>query len=234
LTIAALGSRFTQTIGRLRVAIDAALDIDNYFADPPNRQPPRARIYSRYTSLLGYLRDRGYARIVIVSHSQGTVISADLLRYLHVQRRLPEVVGGVRISLVTVGSPLRELYAERFPLLYRWMGSNASGFATAEPSASDIGAVEWVNAFRSGDYVGRVLWTPPGHAYRIAVVGTEGRVEADRAGDRTEFCLGAGGHTHYFSNDAVALAVEIDRLIEGPWAPPARSGPIGPHPPDRR
>lgn len=33
LTIAALGSRFTQTIGRLRVAIDAVLDIDNYFAD---------------------------------------------------------------------------------------------------------------------------------------------------------------------------------------------------------
>jgi len=38
---------------------------------------------------------------------------------------------------------------------------------------------------------------------------------ANRAGDRTEFCLGAGAHTHYFSHDAVALAVEIDRLIAG-------------------
>jgi hypothetical protein len=215
LTIAALGSRFTQTFGRLRVTLDAVLDVDNYFRDPPNHQPPRARIYSRYASLLAYLRDRGYARIVIVSHSQGTVISADLLRYLHVQRRLAEIVGRVPIVLVTVGSPLRDLYAERFPLLYRWMGSNAAGFATAEPSASDIGAVEWVNACRSGDYVGRFLWTPPGHAYRIALVGPDGQVEADRAGDRTEFCLGAGAHTHYFSNDAVALAVEIDRLIEG-------------------
>jgi hypothetical protein len=215
LTIAALGSRFTQTFGRLRVALDAVLDVDSYFRDPPNRQPPRARIYSRYASLLAYLRDRGYARIVIVSHSQGTVISADLLRYLHVQRRLPEIVGGIPITLVTVGSPLRDLYAERFPLLYRWMGSPAAGFATAGPSASDIGAVEWVNACRSGDYVGRFLWTPRGHAYGIALVGTDGTVEADRAGDRTEFCLGAGAHTHYFSNDAVALAVEIDRLIEG-------------------
>jgi hypothetical protein len=215
LTIAALGSRFTQTFGRLRVALDAVLDIDSYFRDPPNRQPPRARIYSRYASLLAYLRDRGYARIVIVSHSQGTVISADLLRYLHVQRRLPEIVGGIPITLVTVGSPLRDLYAERFPLLYRWMGSPAAGFATAGPSASDIGAVEWVNACRSGDYVGRFLWTPRGHAYGIALVGPDGTVEADRAGDRTEFCLGAGAHTHYFSNDAVALAVEIDRLIEG-------------------
>ena len=36
----------------------------------------------------------GYARVVIVSHSQGTVISADLLRYLHVQGRLQDVTGG--------------------------------------------------------------------------------------------------------------------------------------------
>jgi hypothetical protein len=215
LTIAALGARFTQTFGRLRVALDAVLDIDNYFRDPPNRQPPRARIYSRFVSLLLYLRDQGYARIVIVSHSQGTVISADLLRYLHVQRRLPEISGGLPIALVTVGSPLRDLYAEHFPLLYRWMGSNAGGFATAGPRASDIGAAAWVNAFRSGDYVGRWVWTPPGQPYRIALVGADGRVEAARAGDRTEFCLGAGAHTHYFSNDAVALAVEIDRLIEG-------------------
>ena len=215
LTVAALGARFTRTFGRLRVALDAVLDIDNYFADPPNRRPPRARIFSRYAALLVYLRDQGYARIVIVSHSQGTVISADLLRYLHVQRRLPDIVGHLPISLVTVGSPLRDLYAERFPLLYRWMGSNAADFATAGPSAADIGAVEWVNACRSGDYVGRFLWTPAGRAYRVAAVGADGKVEAERAGDRTEFCLGAGAHTHYFSDDAVALAVEIDRLIEG-------------------
>ena len=217
LTIAALGSRFTQTFGRLRVAIDAVLDIDNYFGDPPNRQPPRARIYSRYTSLLAYLRERGYVRIVIVSHSQGTVISADLLRFLHVQRRLRDVVGTIPVALVTVGSPLRDLYAERFPLLYEWMGSREAGFASAAPSASDIGATEWVNACRSGDYVGRFIWTPPSITarFRIAVVDADGKVEAQRAGDRTEFCLGAGGHTHYFSNDAVALAVEIDRLIAG-------------------
>ncbi|MFL6580865.1 MAG: hypothetical protein ACJ8G2_08985, partial [Burkholderiales bacterium] len=215
LTIAALGSRFTQTFGRLRVVIDAVLDIDNYFGDPPNRKPPRARIYARYASLLAYLRERGYARLVIVSHSQGTVISADLLRYLHVQGRLVEIVGVTPVSLVTVGSPLRDLYAERFPLLYGWMGSNRSGFASATPNASDIGVVEWVNACRSGDYVGRFIWTPPADEKRfhIATVDTSGRAEVRRAGDRTEFCLGAGGHTHYFSDDALVLAAEIDRLI---------------------
>jgi hypothetical protein len=218
-TLAALGARFTDTLGRLRVGIDAVLDVDNYFRDPPNRQPPRARIYSRFASLLAYLRDRGYARIVIVAHSQGTVMSADVLRYLYVQRRLPEIVGDIPIALVTVGSPLRDLYAGHFPLLYEWMGSNATGFATATPSAADIGAVEWVNACRSGDYVGRFIWTPPGHGYRMASIGPDRAVEARRAGDRTELCLGAGAHTHYFSDDAVALALEIDRLIEAVSCP---------------
>jgi len=142
LTIAALGSRFTQTIGRLRVAIDAVLDIDNYFGDPPNGQSPRARIYSRYASLLAYLRDTGYARIVIVAHSQGTVISADLLRYMHAQGRLHSIMGTLPVSLVTVGSPLRDLYAEYFPLLYRWMGSREADFPNATPMAADLGVTE--------------------------------------------------------------------------------------------
>jgi hypothetical protein len=208
-TFAALGSRFTRTFGRLRVAVDAVLDVDNYFADPPNRQPPRARIYSRYASLLAHVRDAGYERIVIVAHSQGSVISAELLRYLHVQGRLRSLVGGLPLALVSLGSPLRNLYAERFPLLYRWMGSRAAGFAAAGPAAADLGMTEWVNAYRSGDYVGRVIWTPDQDPEVFDIGKTR------RAGERTEFCLGAGAHTHYFSDDAVALAVEIERLTKG-------------------
>jgi hypothetical protein len=138
------------------------------------------------------------------------VISAELLRYLHEQGRLRELVGGLPLALVTLGSPLRNLYAERFPLLYRWMGSRAAGFAGAGPAASDLGAAEWVNAYRSGDYVGRVIWTPDKDP-EVFEIG-----KARRAGERTEFCLGAGAHTHYFSDDAVALAVEIERLVAGP------------------
>jgi hypothetical protein len=221
LTLAALGARFTRTFGRLRVAIDAVLDIDNYFADPPNRRPPRARIFSRYASLLAYLRAAGYARVVIVAHSQGTVITADLLRHLHAQGRLRELVGAMRLSLVTVGSPLRDLYAERFPLLYRWMGARETVFANAGPAAAALGAAEWVNACRSGDYVGRFIWTPStdaalaGPKFGVALVGADGRVAAERSGDRSELCLGAGAHTHYFANDAAALAAEIERLVAG-------------------
>jgi len=49
--------------------------------------------------------------------------------------------------------------------------------------------------------------------FRVATVSADGEVLATNEGGRTEFCLGAGAHTHYFSNDAVALAVEIDRLV---------------------
>ena len=49
---------------------------------PGQSLPPRARIFSRYASLLADVCKRGYSRVVIVSHSQGTVITADLLRYL--------------------------------------------------------------------------------------------------------------------------------------------------------
>jgi hypothetical protein len=121
------------------------------------------------------------------------------------------------IALVTVGSPLRDLYAERFPLLYRWIGRDTA-FENAVPPAAALGASEWVNACRSGDYVGRFIWTPDDDAARFvaATVDPDGNVQARRAGDRKEFCLGAGGHTHYFSNDAVALAIEIDRLVARP------------------
>ncbi len=213
--IAFLGAHFTNTFGRLRIALDAVLDIDNYFNDPRHRQPPRARIYARFTSLLRYLRTQNYARIVIVAHSQGTVISADLLHYLYVQQRLPDVVGEIPLALVTVGSPLRNLYAERFPLLYGWMGTNEPGFAGATPNPAILGVTEWVNACRAGDYVGQFIWTPETDPARhtLATLSADGSVHAQRAGRRTEFCLGVGGHTHYFDDDAVALAIEIERLI---------------------
>ncbi|GAB4473802.1 MAG: hypothetical protein OHK0044_18220 [Burkholderiaceae bacterium] len=214
-TITALGARFTQTFGKLRIALDAALDIDNYFRDPANRRPPRARIFSRYAALIDYVRARGYARAVIVAHSQGSVITADLLRYLRVTGRLQSLTEGMPIALVTLGSPLRDLYAARFPLLYRWMGEAPSSFVGAAPAAAELGAMQWVNAYRSGDYVGRAIWTPidDATAFRVATVDAERRVSAARAADRTELCLGAGAHTHYFTNDAAALAAAIDALV---------------------
>jgi hypothetical protein len=216
-TITALGARFTNTFGKLRIALDAALDVDNYFQDPADRLPPRARIFSRYASLLAEVCKRGYTRVVIVAHSQGTVISADLLRYLGATRRLDEITVRTPLSLVTVGSPLRDLYATMFPLLYRWMGPQPASFAESRPAPAEIHLTQWVNAYRAGDYVGRSIWSAPGEAatFRVASVSAGGEVLASSDGHRTEFCIGAGAHTHYFNNDAVALAGAIDTLVGG-------------------
>src|SRR5262249_57800686 len=124
----------------------------------------------------------GAQRSGAVAPSPGAGTGDARVRYLPGQRRRSAIAGDRSIALVTVGSPLRDLYAEHFPLLYRWMGSREGGFAAAGPRASDIGAVEWVNACRAGDYVGRFVWTLPRHAFRIALVGSDGRVEAERAG----------------------------------------------------
>ena len=77
----------------------------------------------------------------------------------------------------------------------------------------------WVNAFRSGDYVGRhlwrtdicdYLWAPDKVGYPVngptQWVSTDGKL-------RIEFCIGAGAHTHYWDVTAPMIAEETDRLI---------------------
>lgn len=68
-------------------ALDAILDVDTYLRTTPAKNVPRARIVERYVALLRYLHQRppggpGYNKIIIVAHSLGSVISADLLRFL--------------------------------------------------------------------------------------------------------------------------------------------------------
>ncbi len=77
----AAGGVISRYAPSLRAPLDAALDVDNHFREFPRRAIPRARIFSRYVALLQHVAAQEYDRIVIVLHSQGTVISADLLRY---------------------------------------------------------------------------------------------------------------------------------------------------------
>ena len=71
---------------------------------------------------------------------------------------------------------------------------------------------QWVNAYRSGDYVGRYLWRPDLCDYRWDG-GRELR-STSATGDRVEFCIGAGAHTHYFDATAPEIGNEIAELIK--------------------
>src|SRR5207302_2013350 len=83
-----------------RPVLGVILDVDSYLREHPRQANPRARICARYASLLRFLcnwsdpRDGGkYQAILIVAHSQGAVITADLLRFLRRERNLQKQDG---------------------------------------------------------------------------------------------------------------------------------------------
>ncbi len=126
------------------VVLDIVLDVDNYLRTSPVNATPRARIAERYVSLLRCIANcpeltgGPYDRIVIVAHSLGALISADLLRFLQRECQqdanldpalrplgfgLPNVLQQDRpeIYLLTFGNPLRQLLNRFFPHLYWWV-----------------------------------------------------------------------------------------------------------------
>ena len=119
--------------GGFRPAVRVALDVDNWLREHPRQSNPTARICGRYTSLLRHIVQGGadkkpYDAIIIFAHSQGTVITTDLLRFLKVEQTAhgsianydPELASlhKPKIYLFTMGCPLRQLYGLRFPYLY--------------------------------------------------------------------------------------------------------------------
>jgi hypothetical protein len=203
----ALGKAYHHGLGALRPGLDLALDVDNWLRERPKKSNPRARILSRYLALLKHLKQRGYERVVIVAHSQGTVITADLLRLLKTANWQDQL----NIRLFTLGSPLRQLYAERFPDLYGWVTEHGG------PQPSQLhGVTYWLNGYRSGDYVGRALWEDLIESPRFSAGPSPATfVTADLKSEKPfgEFCVGAGAHTHYFDYTAPDVAEAIDLLI---------------------
>ena len=246
--LSVLGGQLSRRIPSLRGPLDVAMDVDNHFREFPRTDIPRAHIFSRYAALLCHLREEGYERIVVVAHSQGTVISAELLRFLSSTGErapapgdTPAIAGRALppVSLLTVGCPLRQLYGARFPALYAWvLARNGRVFG---PRASDVGVVRWMNAFCSGDYVGRWLWSSATDEAALShpmanQVGEDafGRVDAYTGFDpsppddallcearEVEVCLGLGAHTHYFERDQTTVAWMIDWLVHARAPTPA-------------
>jgi hypothetical protein len=213
--------------------LTAVLDIDAYLRLHPKSSNPRARIFARYASLLRHIATATdsagqwrYNEIVIVAHSQGTVITSDLLRFLKIfhdpqLKRLSD--NATLIRLLTVGCPLRQLYNWRFHNLYKWV---------SEPADTQmntlLGVGKWTNAYRTGDYIGRWLWRPYESPDLLKPEVPPGKpnwdwsaqppiLDPDRhTGDQSEYCIGSGGHVRYFDRTAPAVTFLLDRLIADP------------------
>jgi len=256
--LSVLGGQLSRRLPALRGPLDVAMDVDNHFREFPRSSIPRARIFSRYAALLRHVQAQGYDRVVVVSHSQGTVISTELLRFLSSRNGAAPAADDLPrlddrplppVNLLTLGCPLRQLYGARFPGLYAWvLARNGAVFG---PRAADVGVQRWMNAFCSGDYVGRWLWShadhgpvlkhpmlnPVGHdPFGRADVYTgfnptppaEGRLLPVR---EVEVCLGLGAHTHYLERDQTTVAWMIDWLIRSrppgdPQGPADLEGPV--------
>ncbi len=231
-SLIAFGAQLNKISLGLRGALDAVLDADNYLRLYPRDDNPRAKIYARYCSLLRYLcnwkdpQDKeGYDEIVIIAHSQGTVISADLLCFLkHYESSLTndswfgKKAKIPKMYLFTMGSPLRQLYSFAFPNLYNWVYNHedeTDNHSHPNPDPERLLKVkQWVNAYRSGDYIGRDLWHKPEDDDRWSKVDLDNNLNVlNIQENRREFCIGAGGHTHYWDETASEIAHELDRLI---------------------
>ena len=224
------------------------LDVDNYLRTSPKEKTPRARIVERYVSLLRYLadgrdKDRSYDRIVIMAHSLGALISGDLLLYLRSQGdpqlgRIgfgdSKVKGEVELRLFTMGDPVRQFLNRFFPYLYEWVRETPDNALqdlgalvptppgkplAGMPDPERLGVERWVNAYRSGDYIGRSLWLDEWHN-RTNGGGTGAfpqpiYVARDNAAQplREEMCIGAGAHQHYWDQSAPDIAQKLDDLI---------------------
>ena len=218
--------------GGFRGPVDVLLDVDGYLREHPRTAAPRARVFARYYSLLQHIAraDPPYSKVVVIAHSQGTVITADLFRYLKYRTLWP--LKETAVTLFTMGSPLRQLYARRFPELYDWVWHSAAPIDKyqtpdipddCKPVPSELGVTRWVNAYRSGDYVGRWLWRPDVCSYQFyapadrapwtAITSSLPGHSHDQAHTRRELCVGAGAHTHYWDGTAPEVALEMDLLI---------------------
>jgi hypothetical protein len=157
---------------------------------------------------------KGFDRIVIFSHSQGTVIASELLRYLKATGDpLAHAIARTPTILFTMGCPLRQLYSQRFPIQYAWARDeqtpNSGKGVSDRPEPAELNVSLWINAYRSGDYVGRELWSDDSFSADPAVFPGPG----GGAPNRIDECIGPGGHTHYWDDSAMRVARILDRAV---------------------
>jgi hypothetical protein len=222
--VVALAAFLASKLPLLARGLDVAYDVATYMRIPHGSpsdaapvEPPRRQILRRYAALLGHVQEvQAPTRIVIAAHSQGSMYSLALLfgdpfrdsadrveatSWPLPPRLLPDHPEAIRepapeltapLALITAGCPIRQTYAPSFPGQYDWPADTA---AVCSMLAGVAPGTTWRNVYRSGDYLGRALWS-------------------ERVCDPTappppleEFCLGPGHHTGYWRDPLFARRV---------------------------
>jgi len=141
----------------VRIPLDLAYDISSFLREPrkPRSIAPRERMLARIAGVLDHVGTaRPYTQTILFTHSQGTVLATAALHDPHGHLPVP----GGRLTLLTMGSPLRTLYCERFPLQFNWVDKLRDDprlFATRVDGG-------WYNFFAAKDLVGQRLFSDDG------------------------------------------------------------------------
>jgi hypothetical protein len=139
----------------------------------------RNRIKQRFDVLATQLiRDERPDRLVIISHSQGTVVAIDVLNSEGGRYRAMMPEGGA-ISLATMGSPYTHVHNHYFTRAFADIDKMSTIASVAEGGV----LTDWLNIFRIDDFVGTHI-DPTGKWPR-------------------EKAVAANGHTYYWVDENV-------------------------------
>ncbi len=157
----------------------------------------RDSIHNRMKRILVYYRDRLEHRpeLVIVSHSQGTMVAIEVLND-------PEMAwlstSFSRTSLLTMGSPITYLYQTYFGHLY-------PSFNSPQWDNLRTRVDRWVNLFRIDDFVGQEVEFPI-KGRSLQATPMLAKDSGATIPSCTDHPLGCRGHTNYWE-DVEAVAV---------------------------
>ena len=148
----------------------------------------RRRIQSRMQVLMEtMIRNESPDEIVIVSHSQGTVIALDVICKKGRQWLDAKPPGGI-LKLVTMGSPYSHIYNTYFPSAFVDVSKRAELQSVAKGGL----LTDWINIFRVDDFVGT-------HIDTRSKLG-QGNAEP---GWPREHPVAPGGHINYWIDNNV-------------------------------
>jgi len=140
----AVAAVFTLSWEKFAMGVGLAHDVTSYFAENPNSQsddlyPIRNAMHRRFELVFANLTDLfGDREVVVIAHSQGTVIAVEALRNLNLTSKIK------KLKLITMGSPYENIYRSYF----------GSDFSEPTELLTDGWVSEWKNIFRSDDYIG--------------------------------------------------------------------------------
>ena len=197
---AAARKREFEVYAHIRESGDSE-ELNGILAEIDRRRPIR-RCFNQALNCL--LKDYDVTHLLIISHSQGTVIALDELNEdsQNYPRRLHNRDTDVAVTWVTMGSPIAHLYQYYFPSCYppfhEGMGNTDGSVRVASYWNNLVMRVDrWVNLYRADDFVGTTM----GLGDEMVL-----RHRSGKAGGELYFseqCVGHGGHGNYWSDTEV-------------------------------